>query len=275
MKKVIIAGLVVFVSIVIFSIVLFLVNKDSGKGALQVTAQPQSRVYLDGKLIGKTPLCKCELKDMINTGEYKIRIVPEKEGFDSFESKITVSPKVLTVVDRTFNSNSQSSGSIINLKKLSDKNNLELQVISLPQNSQVFLDNNAVGFTPVTLKNITESDHEIKITRDGYQDKVIRIRTVKGFKLEALAFLGVSPTTVLEESGKPLASTKVSKVVILQTPTGFLRVRESASIGSSEIGRVSPGEKFDLVSEEEGWFEIKFEEDKTGWVSAQYAEKED
>lgn len=274
MKKVILAGLVVFASIVIFSIVLFLVNKDSGKGALQVTAQPQSRVYLDGKLIGKTPLCKCDdLKDMISTGEYKVRVVPEEEGFDPFESKITISPKVLTVVDRTFNKNSQSSAFIINLKKLSDKNNLELQVISLPQNSQVFLDNNAVGFTPVTLKNITESDHEIKITKEGYQDKIIRIRTVKGFKLEALAFLGINPAAV-GESDEPSTSTKVSKVVILQTPTGFLRVRESASTAASEIGRVSPGEKYDLVSEEEGWFEIKFE-GETGWISAQYAEKED
>lgn len=273
MKRALIATLLIFFAIVIFTGAVFLLTRNTGRGALQVTSQPKSRVYVNGKFVGVTPLCKCELKEMLPSGEYRIRLVPEDSQFDPFENKITITPKVLTVVDRTFNKDGIASGSIISLTKLQDKNTIELEIISFPDKAKIFLDNNVTGFTPIQLSNLTESDHEIKLTRDGYQDKTVRIRTVKGFRLETLIFLGVSPSLSSEDiEGSP--QPEVSKVLILQTPTGFLRVRESASISSREIGRVTPGEKYDLLQEGGGWFKIKLINGKEGWVSAQYAQKD-
>jgi len=270
MKRVFLAALFIFASIIIFTAAVFLLNRNSGEGGLQVTSQPKSRVYLNGKFIGETPLSKHQPDEMIDAGEYKIRLVPQEEEFDPFENKITINPKTLTVVDRTFNKDGAASGSIITLTRLPGKEAVELEVISFPDKAKFFLDNNATGFSPLNLKNISESDHEIKLTREGYQDKTVRIRTVKGFKLEALVFLGINPS-LTEDSGEEDEIIEISQVLILQTPTGFLRVREDATVASREIGRVSPGEKYDLLEEGNGWFKIKFEDNEEGWVSAQYA----
>ena len=78
-------------------------------------------------------------------------------------------------------------------------------------------------------------------------------------------------------AGLPIATSSAS-ILILNTPTGFLRVRENNSINSSEIAKVMPGESYELISEKEGWFEIKLSspagEGKIGWVSSLYAAKE-
>jgi hypothetical protein len=270
MKRVLLVTLFVLASIVVFTAAVFFINRNPGEGGLQVTSQPKSRVYLNGKFIGETPLLKQKPEEMIKAGEYKIRLVPDDSQFDPFENKITINPKTLTVVDRTFNKDGAASGSIITLTKLSDKNATELEIISFPDKAKIFLDNNATGFSPILLKNLTESDHEIKLTRDGYQDKTIRIRTLKGFKLETIVFLGISPSLGETET----EDIKVSQVLILQTPTGFLRVRADATTSSAEVGRVSPGEKYDLLDEESGWYKIKLENGEEGWVTSQYAQKD-
>jgi uncharacterized protein YgiM (DUF1202 family) len=59
----------------------------------------------------------------------------------------------------------------------------------------------------------------------------------------------------------------------LQTPTGFLRVRDQASLGGAEIGQVKPGETYTLLDEQSGWYKIKFN-NKEGWISSQYAQKQ-
>lgn len=268
-----------FFAILVFSLAVWFLNKNSGRGALQVTSVPQSDVYLNGKLIGQTPLCKCEQKEMIAKGEYTVKLVPKEGKFDPFEQKITISPSVLTVVDRSFGLTGASEGSIISLSSINDKNDSQIQITSFPNKAEVFLDNNLSGMTPLLLKGITESDHEIRLERSGYKEKTVRIRTVKSYKLEAIIFLAIepdlsAPTTTSSAVLSPTPVATVSKVLILQTPTGFLRVRDANSLSGKEIARVSPGEKFDFLKEESGWLEIKLSDGQTGWVSSQYAQKE-
>lgn len=273
MKRILLFTLGIFITIVIFSIGLFFINRSSGKGALQVTSDPESKVYIDGKLLGQTPLCRCEFKDMILSGDYELRLVPSEGNFEPFEQKIQIFPKVLTVVDRSFAQGPNSSASIITLKKLTDKNEIGLSVVSIPGSAKVYIDNNLSGETTLNLKNITESDHELKLTKDGYSEKSIRIRSVKGFKLEALVFLGLSEVAT-SPATLPPTTLSVSKVLILKTPTGFLRVRDEPSLAGNQIGQVLPDEKYDFISEQNGWFEIKLKDGKTGWVSGQYSKKE-
>lgn len=278
MKRILLFTLGIFITIVIFSIGLFFINRSSGKGALQVTSDPESKVYLSGKLLGETPLCKgvegCELKDMILSGDYELRLVPSEGNFEPFEQKIQIFPKVLTVVDRSFAQGPNSSASIITLKKLTDKNEIGLSIVSIPGSAKVYIDNNLSGETPLNLENITESDHELKLTKEGYKEKSIRIRSVKGFKLEALVFLGLSEAAISPATPPTSTTPVVSKVLILKTPTGFLRVRDNPSLGGNQIGQVLPDEKYDFISEQNGWFEIKLKDGKTGWVSGQYSKKE-
>lgn len=272
MKRIFGISIASLVAILAFGISVFVLNKNLGKGALQVTSEPVSRVYLNGKLIGQTPLCRCEFKDMLDVGNYNIRIVPTEGNFPPFEQKIPISAKVLTVVDRAFESGGESSGSVITLSKLSDKKDIALSVLSFPPQAKVILDSGDLGLTPLKTSNITESDHEIKLTKNGYKDKLIRIRTIKGYQLNAIVFLGVNPASA-SPSATSVPTPTVTKILILDTPTGFLRVRSEPSLNGTEVGRVLPGENYDLLDEQVGWFKIKLKDESSGWVSSQYSQK--
>lgn len=281
MKKILFIILPPLIAILIFIAVTIILNKTSNKGGLKVTSVPKSKVYLDGKLIGETPLCKCDQNNMITTGDYTIKLVPSQGDFSYFESKITVSSGTLTVVDRSFGQGGLSQGSIINLIPIDDKKDAQVLIVSFPDKAKVSLDNNLSGTSPLLLKNITESDHEIKLSKDGYKEKAIRIRTIAGYKLESIIFLsinqdvGASPAALpTSPSITPTPTSSVKKVTILTTPTGFLRVRESNSISSVQVALVNPGESYELVSEQENWFQIKLKDGKLGWISSQYAKKE-
>lgn len=258
---------------------MFFLTRNKEKGALQVTSAPDSKVYINGNPIGQTPLCKCQLKDMLTEGTYTIQLVPIKGDFQPFEQKITISSKVLTVVDRVFSKEGLATGSVISLSPIDDKTDAQISVISFPKDANVFLDNNLQGKSPLLLKKITQSDHELKLSKDGYKDKIVRIKTVSGYKLEALIFLGINPE-IATASAAPIAATKsavttsTNKVLILNTPTGFLRVRASASLGGAEIGQVKPGETYELLGEKTSWFEIKLTNGKSGWISSTYAQKQ-
>jgi hypothetical protein len=263
--------------ILIFAAVLYFLSQNKNKGALQVTSAPVAKVYLNGKLLGQTPLCACELKDMLTVGDYSLRLVPTQGAFPPFEQTITISPKVLTVVDRTFGQQGLGSGSIINLIPLSDPKDAQISVVSFPDATQVFLDDNLQGQSPLLLTNITDSDHELKLSKEGYKDQIVRIKTTPGYKLEALIFLGINPDVAATTASNASASASlpVDKVLILQTPTGFLRVRNQASLGGSEIGQVKPGETYQLLDDQTtGWFQIKLTNGQSGWISSQYAQKQ-
>lgn len=277
-KKILLFLAPLLIAIIIFSGILFFLNKKTGKGALQITSVPKSKVYLENKLMGDTPLCACDLAQMLPAGDYAIKLVPVDVNLKSYEAKITINKGTLTAVERTFVEKGEGSGSIVSLSPLSSKRDVEVLIVSIPDKANVFLDSNPVGTTPLLLKQVSESDHDLRLVLDGYGDKSIRIRTTSGFRLNSLMFLGVksdlSNPLVASSEATLSPSVAVSKVLILNTPTGFLRVRENDSLNSSEIAQVKPGETFNLLSEKKGWFKIALSDGKEGWISSQYAVKE-
>lgn len=273
------------VGLIVFLLFKLVINVRSEKGALQVTSVPESKIYLNGIYLGQTPLCKCEATDMLKTGEYTIRLVPSENDLPEFQEKITITKSVLTVVDRHFDKGGASEGSVISLEPLKDKKSVELLSVTIPQQAEVFLDGNTVGLSPIDVHDVTESDHSIKVEKDGYKDKIVRVKTAAGYRLTAKIYLGVtdvlavpSPTPPPADESTPAAtssaSAKQAKVVILPTGTGFLRVRESNSLGALEIGRVTPGETYPLLGESNEWYQIELTDGTKGWISAQYAEKQ-
>ena len=44
---------------------------------------------------------------------------------------------------------------------------------------------------------------------------------------------------------------------------------------AEEVGRVSPGERYPLIEEDQrsGWYKIEYKEGVSGWISNQYAKK--
>ncbi len=278
MKKILYYVFPLVAAIIVFAVLVVFINLKTGKGALQVTSKPQSDVYLNGKLIGTTPVCKCDQKDMIGIGKYSLRLIPKDSSPPLYEEKIDINNSTLTVVDKTFGE--ESSASVITLSPIRDKKDAQLMVISSPDRSDISLDDNPAGKTPLLLKNLTESDHEIQIKKEGYIDKILRIRTTKGLLLKAIVYLSPNSSSsnsalpTFESIPTPVPTSSVSKVLILDTPTGFLRVRSSSSASTSEVGRVTPGETYDVLEEDAGWYKIKLTDGTEGWISSQYAQKQ-
>ncbi|MDE2588997.1 MAG: PEGA domain-containing protein [Patescibacteria group bacterium] len=283
MRRIFLLLLPIFLAVIVFFAVIFILSATSTKkGALQVTSVPQSTVYLDGNMIGKTPLCKCDGDNMLAIGEYTIKLVPVDTTRSPLEEKISINTSVLTVVDRTFGDIGKSSGSIISLIPSNSIKTAQLSVVAIPYGASVSMDNNAVGIAPLLLQSITDSDHEVTIAKDGYTPKTIRIHGVVGYTLKAVITLAADNLSASNGSSSgaltPLVATASAtdkpQVVILQTPTGFLRVRSSPSLGGDEIAQVHPGETYTYLDEQTGWLEIQLQNGKQGWVSDQYAKKQ-
>lgn len=280
MKKIVLIFVISFIlALGIFLGLQYYLNIRSEKGALQVTSSPQSKVYINDEYIGETPLCKCQSSDMVMPGDYTVRLVPLDSTLQEFQDKITVAPGVLTVVDRKFGKNAESEGSIISLTPLDDKSKSQLLVVSFPQGATVLLDDQNIGTTPLVSNNPTESDHDLKVSKDGYNEKEIRIRTPLGYKLTIAAYLSTNTTTLSPNSVShlptaPVSVTPTTNIMILDTPTGFLRVHLDPSATSAEVGEVTPGKTYKMVKEQNGWYEITMDNGKAGWVSSQYARQQ-
>lgn len=281
MKKIALVFIISFIlAVSIFLGVQYYFNIHSEKGALQVTSSPQSKIYLNDTYIGQTPLCKCQVSDMIVPGDYTIRLVPLDSTLQEFRDKITITQGVLTVVDRKLGKNLESEGSIISLLPLDDKSKAQLLIVSFPQGAKVLLDDQNIGSTPLLFNDPTESDHDLKISKEGYNEKEIRIRTPLGYKLSVAAYLSTNPTDLIPSASfaasptPSIAVTPPQNVIILETPTGFLRVRQTPSLSASEVGQVVPGKKYPLDKEENGWYEITLDDGTMGWISSQYAQKQ-
>lgn len=240
---------------------------SSKPAALQITTTPEASVFLDGKHLGKTPFSS----DQLEAREYLVKITT---GEASFVDKVALSPGTLTVINRELNNNFLAQAGE-NLKLIRGQDGL--LIISFPDRAKVQLDGKSYGETPVKIDDIKEGEHKLVLTKIGYLDREISIKTSKKYQLLADVTLASEIAKGAEVASSP--QPHIQKVEILNTPQGFLRVRYEPSATSIEIGRVKTGDQREIVQETEGWIQIKFEgpsgnqTDKQGWVSTQFARK--
>jgi len=248
--------------------------------ALQITSKPTANVFLNGKLLGKTPYQSGNL----SPGELSIKLIPESDILPlvSWEGKIKLVSGIETLIEREFaTSEASSSGQILSLERIKNKKEASLSVISEPDGALVKLDGEGKGFSPLLLEKVSEGDHELSISKEGFAEKVINAKAVNGFKLLVnvkLAHgggggdLAVTPTPASQPSGSTGIPAK-PYIEVKETPTGWLRVRLGPSTTATEAAKVKPGEKYPLLEEKSGWYKIRYDEDKEGWVSGTYATK--
>ena len=194
-----------------------------------------------------------------------------------FETKIYLVEGVRTVIQRDFaESDEKSSGVIVSFEKTSGSE-ISMAVVSIPDGARVFIDGSEKDVTPFKTSLVLEGEHQLMVQADGYKEKKIKTRAYKGYKLTAVFDLTPTDKIIEEEIGpsEKEEQQEVVKIEILSTPTGFLRVREESTTSSPEIGRVTPGEEFELLEEDEegNWYKIKLDDDKEGWISSQYSQK--
>lgn len=256
---------------------LFLAGSFSPKpGGIIIETVPEASVFINGSLVGETPY-----KGSFKAGTILLRLVPKgsSENLIPFETSLTLAPGIETVVGRNFRvSESDSSGYVISFEKTGAQT-AGLVAISQPDNAQILIDGVSRGFSPYKVSAIAPAKHTITIKSPEYSDFSMTVQTIVGYRLTFYAKLGKENN---QDSfpGDKSRGTVVKMVNILNTPTGYLRVRSEPGVGGEEIAQVKPGESFPYLDIDvaTGWIEIQYEATKSGlpsgivgWISGDYA----
>lgn len=274
MKKV----LLILIPLFIIAVGLFLgkdliLEKLTTKGELKVESQSDAAVFVNGENKGKAPIT-----EKIKSGEYEVKIVPNESSLFTFNQKVKVSPGTQTFISYFPGTDEKtSSWDIMSLEKMKGSDT-EVRIDSAIAAAEVFIDGEKKGTTPLSFQNVKAGDHELRISLSGYFDNPLKINVTEGFQLAINSHLAQTAETAkndnkTETKKEDTKTTAKEMVLIKDTPTGFLRVRNEASTSAEEVGRVTPGEKYALVEEKTDWLKIEYETGKDGWVSGKYAEK--
>lgn len=233
------------------------VNEKSG---LNVKSLPDSaQVFLDDKEAGKTPF---EGKDLIPK-EYLLKI--QKDNL-RWEGKVDLNPQVITIVNRELALGiASAAGEILTLEK-----GQGVTIISNPTSAEVEIDGKSMGKTPVTL-NIDPGEHTFNVSHASYLKRSIRAQTVQNYNLTINVDLALSEAD-LSNISTPVI-TETPKVIVKNTPTGFLRVRDKASLNGKEVAQVKPNDTLILLEEQGGWDRVRLSDGTEGFVSADYVLK--
>lgn len=262
-------------------------------GKLKITSSPTTSVFINGVAIGKTPY-----EDKYKVGEYMLKLIPEGMATQtaSWNGKIQIYKNALTYVNRELaGSDVGSAGEVFTITKMDKPGKSgygEIYVETEPQGAIVTLDNDDKGVASLIMSDVIKGDHEISVYMPGFLRRTQKVNVDQGYRVNAYFKLAldstqITPTKTVSDN-QPVSSDsaeikKNNIITIKDTPQGWLRVREDASIDASESAKVKPGEKYNLLEEKDGWYKIKFNGNTNGlesgtfnegWVSAQYSTKE-
>ncbi|OGK11830.1 hypothetical protein A2954_05600 [Candidatus Roizmanbacteria bacterium RIFCSPLOWO2_01_FULL_37_12] len=264
----------------------YILDNQNAFGRVKIVSSPVASVFVDNLAVGKTPF-----EQKYKVGEYMLKLIPEGTATDtaSWQGKIKIYKNALTYVNRELGSSDlTSAGEIFTTTKMEESpktsNTGEIYVETEPQGAIIYLDNDEKGVSSLILSEVTKGDHELSVFLPRFLRRTQKINVDSGYRVNAVFKLAIdqsSPTvspTDTKKNEKPeataSATTTGTKIIISDTPTGFLRVREEPSISASEAAQVKPGNSFDLLEEQNGWYKIEYEKGKEGWVYSQYAEKQ-
>ncbi len=240
---------------------------------LRIESTPSALVYVDNIQLGQTPLEK-----IFQPGEVTIKLIPTSTSLSltSYQTKVRLTSNTYTVVKRDFgDSDLASSGEVVNLEPQSGKTASLAVVTSSPDSASVTLDGQPQGFSPLLIPSVLAGDHQIGISAPGFTTRIVSAKAVLGYKLNVNVKLASLPTPSPTPTATVSAILSKPYVEVKDTPTGFLRVRQEPNTSAKEVGRVKPGEKYQLLEKLSGWYQITIDLDATssGWISAQYADK--
>lgn len=232
------------------------------KSGISIQSSPdKAEVFLDGKEIGKTPYENHDLE----VKEYLVKLQKEKY---QWQGKIKLVEGTIIVINRDLSTDlSTQAGEILTLKK-----GKGITVVSNPSDADVEVDGKAYGKTPQIL-DIPAGEHTILFTHSNYLKRSIKAILPEGFNLTISVDLPLSALDLTSVSTPVI--TQTPEVIVKNTPTGFLRVRDKPSTTGKEVAQVKPGDSLILLEEQGAWDRIRLSDNTEGFVSASYVEKKE
>lgn len=300
-----IVGVFVFVGLAIL-VIRLVSNLQPKQGELRIESQPEVAAYLDNKSIGKTPITKPLLK--IDGGEHTLKLASEiSPSLASWESKIRIVPNTVTAVSVTLSESELTNQADVLWMEYMGGKKAEVVFQSDPDGAIVMVDQDMKGVTPLTISDLPEGKHEVFVSARGYLPRTVTVKVTPGYRITAQFQLALSPGTDATATPSPspsatesaqisLSPTPTGSVqsptatltgkaesqkpdpkkpyaIVKDTPTGFLRLRMEPSTTATEVAKLNPGEKFSIIGEESGWYELIYSSSQNGWASAQYLTK--
>lgn len=244
-------------------------------GFLEVNTQPQTIVFLNGQQTGETPF-----KKELTVGEVEVKIFAKNGDFSEplwEENRVKINPNTLTLINYNFQDEpAYQGGEMLTLSPISQKDSAALKIITYPNQAIVNIDGQTKGYTPLFLEKIESGQHIVEVTSPAYQNYVLKLNLNAGYELECQIKLAAEKEEKKAEKTLPVATSSPQEMIeILATPNGWLRVRQGPGTNYPEITKVNSGEEFPLLEEKDSWFKIRIEEGQEGWISSQYAQKEE
>lgn len=229
------------------------------KSGISIFSTPDSAiVFLNNKEAGKTPFedKNLEVKD------YLVKL--DKDGA-IWQGNIKLTSQTMAIINRDLAHDvASSSGEVLTLDK-----GRGVTVISNPTDSELEIDGKSYGKTPISI-NLTAGEHTFVVSHPNYLKRSMKAILPQGFNLTISTDLALSEVDLTAISAPVVTQTQEKKV--LQTPTGFLRVRDQASLAGKEIDKVNVGDKLILLEELGSWDRVRLPDGTEGFVSSTYVE---
>lgn len=232
---------------------------QTNAGIRVLSAPEGATVFIDSKEVGKTPY----EDNNLSSKEYNIGV---KAPDGVWQGKVKLNGGTLTIINREiFKEPTNQSGEILTLVSGSG-----VTVLSSPTGALVEIDGKSYGQTSTHL-DLSVGEHTFGISKEGFLKRSIRAYLPESYNLILNVDLATSEVD-LSQISTPVI-TETPKVVVKDTPTGFLRVRDKPSLAGAEITRVLVGDELTLLEELSGWDRVRLADGKEGYVSSTYVEK--
>lgn len=288
-NKLLLLLFLIFLFVGFIAIRFFILDKKNVYGKIKINSSPTASIFINNVIIGKTPY-----EDKYKVGEYLLKLIPEGVATEtaSWNGKINVYKDALTYVNLELGSSDIfTAGDIFTTEKMKESpknpNYGEIYVETEPQGAIVTLDNDEKGVAPLILQDVTYGDHELSVFMPGFFRRTQKVNINSGYRVNGLFKLALdqSQKQIVDIEKESTKSAKTGKVFVTinNNPQGWLRVREDASINATEEAKVKIGEKYEFIEEKNGWYKIKFNDNKNGlvegsftegWISKEYATKD-
>ncbi|OGC46523.1 hypothetical protein A2V49_00550 [candidate division WWE3 bacterium RBG_19FT_COMBO_34_6] len=252
---------------------------------LRIISEPAgASIYVDNTEFGKTPFTSTKLSE----GDYDIRM--EMVGYEAARTRVRIQkgytsnvsvklfPQPVPSMVRPF------EGSV-ELYDISSGNNQVIADTSAWVKAVLYWNQTrGINLEGVGVNKEMVFDYFIDYTGNVFNSlgNIVGEESFSQLKdIKKGAYLGkLSDGAGLSEAAKNsfnklkgiTIETSSKKVKILETGTGWLRVRSDPTVNAAEIAKVDVGKEYAFVEEQTDWIKITVSETIQGWVSKTYVE---
>ena len=160
----------------------------SNVGWVYVSSSPGgASVILDGNNYGQTPSSGSLKLNNIGIGDHTV--VLTLSGYEAYTTSVNVNANTVSEINAILTHTGPKPG------------NGELSVSSTPPGANVMVDNNFVGITPLTLKDIPAGSHVVTVQLTGYQNYEITTTVNAGAMSTVVAGMSPATPTTPQKSG--------------------------------------------------------------------------